>query len=147
MRRLKFAAGGFLVVLGAAQIFQPERANPPADPAASFEAVAKPAPQTAAVLARACRDCHSHETEWPWYSRVSPVSWLIANDVRNGRAHLNLSQWNLYSPEMSGIRMREICGEVRAGKMPPRYYTPLHPAARLSAKDVAAVCSANGSPL
>jgi hypothetical protein len=93
----KVLKGGIGVLAGAlliAQFIQPERVNPPADPSASFEAVAAPSRDVAAAIGRSCRDCHSNQTSWPWYSRISPVSWLIADDVKEGRAKLNFSQWN-----------------------------------------------------
>ncbi len=127
-------------VAGGAQFVQPGRTNPSADPAASFEAVVKPPPAVADMLARSCHDCHSHHTAWPWYSRVTPVSWLMAGHVKEGRSRLNLSVWNIYSPEMSRIRQRDMCEEVKTGEMPPKYYTPLHPQARLSGQDVSALC-------
>lgn len=134
---LSVAAIAFL----AAQFYQPARTNPPSDPAASFEAVVKPPASAASVIARSCRDCHSNQTGWPWYSRVSPVSWLVASDVKEGRARLNFSQWNLYGPEMSKLRIRAICDAAAKGDMPPKYYTPMHPQARLKEPDVAALCS------
>ena len=137
---LKTAVILVVLILGAAQFVQPERANPPADPGASFEAVAKPPHGAGAVVARACRDCHSHQTTWPWYSKISPVSWLVASDVKEGRARLNLSQWNLYGPEMSKIRMGEMCRQAQGGKMPLWQYKLLHSEARLSPADVAALC-------
>lgn len=144
MRTLKWIIPGLALMLAGAQFVQPERTNPPADPAASLVAVVKPPAQAAAVLERSCRDCHSNRTEWPWYSRGAPVSWMVAADVKEGRARLNFSQWNIYSPEMSQIRLREVCAKTRAGDMPPKYYTPMHPGSRLSAADVAALCGLGG---
>src|SRR6516162_4122750 len=89
-------AAGALVVM---QFFRPERTNPLSDPAASFEAVAKPSSEVIASLKRACYDCHSNQTVWPWYSNLAPVSWLIASDVKQGRAHLNFSEWTRPGPE------------------------------------------------
>ncbi len=125
-----------------AQFVQPDRANPPADASAGFEAVAKPSPQASAVLRRACYDCHSHNTVWPWYSRISPVSWLVADDVKRGRAHLNFSQWNLLSPEMSRTRIKEACQEVTKKNMPLWNYTIMHPEARLTDGDIRNICEA-----
>jgi heme-binding protein len=141
------AAGGFLaVILIGMQFIQPERTNPPSDPNASFEALAKPSPEIAAGLKRACSDCHSHETVWPWYSRIAPVSWIVAQDVRDGRAHLNFSNWNQPAAEAVGEAeqpgLPEMCEEVRSGEMPPRSYRLLHPQARLSQPEISAICSA-----
>ncbi len=137
------AAGALLVLFLAAQFVQPERANPRSDPGTSFTVVAKPTAQVAGIVNRSCRDCHSNETVWPWYSHVSPVSWMVARDVKVGRTKLNFSQWNIYGPEMSQIRLREACEMVKAGRMPLPHYLPLHPEAKLSAADVNVFCSAS----
>jgi len=140
-KTVKAVVIALMVIAGAIQFIQPHRTNPPADPRASFEAVAKPAPAAAAVVHRACMDCHSHETNWPWYSKIAPVSWLVAKDVQDGRARLNLSEWNRYGPEMSGLRAGEMCEEARKGEMPLWQYTLFHPDARLSAGDISALCA------
>jgi len=137
----KVVAGLAVTVLLAIQLVQPERTNPRSDPRTSFEAVANPPRQVASSLRRACGDCHSNQTNWPWYSRVSPVSWFIARDVREGRAHFNLSAWNQPAAEQEAPEGGELCAEVKAGKMPPRSYTTLHPANRLSASELAALCA------
>ncbi|MBK9974986.1 MAG: heme-binding domain-containing protein [Planctomycetes bacterium] len=76
---------------------------------------------------RACFDCHSNETEWPWYSHVAPVSWLVQRDVNEGRSELNFSEWN--RPQKNG---QKAAKEVRDGEMPMWIYLPTHPQARLS---------------
>ena len=133
---------GVVVLLVGMQFVQPDRTNPPASAAASFAAVAKPHPETAAILQRACADCHSHETTWPWYSRVAPVSWLVAGDVKQGRAHLNLSEWNFLSPEASMLKLKAACKQVKAGDMPLWQYRLMHPEARLTPADIDKICSA-----
>jgi hypothetical protein len=131
-----------LLALGVLQFFQPQQTNPPFNPASSFEAVAKPSKEVSGVVSRACKNCHSHETEWPWYSRISPVSWLVARDVDEGRKHLNLSQWDIYAGEMSKIRQTEMCEEAKAGKMPLKQYALMHPEAKLTDTDISALCAA-----
>nr|WP_290670514.1 heme-binding domain-containing protein [Ardenticatena sp.] len=84
-------------------------------------------PQTRELARRACFDCHSNETVWPWYSNVAPVSWLIQRDVDEGRQKLNFSEWNRPQDELD-----EITEVVREGEMPPMYYVLLHPQAKLS---------------
>jgi hypothetical protein len=145
MRKLGWAFLALFLILALAQVFQPQRTNPPSDPAAAFEAIVNPPPRAASVIARSCRDCHTNQTVWPWYSAVAPASWLVARDVREGRAHLNFSQWNIYGPEMSRLRIKAICEEVIQGNMPPKYYTPLHRNTRLTADDVGALCGLGGS--
>jgi cytochrome c551/c552 len=141
-KRLRYAAIALAVLAVVIQLIQPERSNPPADPAASFEAVVSPSPQVAAVLARACNDCHSNRTVWPWYSKVAPLSWLVAHDVNEGRARLNFSEWNRLGAEMSALRMKAICKEAREGEMPPWQYALMHAGAKLSDADAGLLCSA-----
>lgn len=89
------------------------------------------------MLRRACYDCHSNETVWPWYSKVAPASWLVADDVEHGRRHVNFSTWNRRTPEEQAKAMKTVWEEVEAGEMPLWQYRPLHPAARLSDADKA----------
>lgn len=138
---LKVGTGVAAGVLIAMQLYQPVRTNPSSDPGASFEAVAKPPQEVASSLKRACNDCHSNQTAWPWYSRVAPVSWLVASDVNRGRAQLNFSEWTRPGPEGEKPDMGEVCEQVKAGKMPLRSYTLLHPDGKLTAHEVAALCS------
>jgi hypothetical protein len=140
-KKIAMAAGIFLVAAIAAQFVQPDRNNPPEDPAATFEAVARPRPELLSLVKRACYDCHSHRTKWPWYSQISPVSWLVASDVREGRVHLNFSQWSVYGPDMSRLRLIEACEEVKAGNMPLPVYRMAHPEARLTSADIDNLCT------
>jgi hypothetical protein len=90
-------------------------------------------PQTRALAKRACFDCHSNETVWPWYSNVAPVSWLVQHDTDEGRERVNFSDWGakrLREPD-------EVVREVERGSMPPLIYYPTHPEARLSADEKA----------
>ena len=105
------------------------------NPAVEFEV---PAPDTVrAVLRRACYDCHSNETVWPWYSRVAPFSWLLARDVHEGRRELNFSTWNRQSAQREARKMKETRDEVSEGEMPPWYYVIVHRSAALSSGDSA----------
>jgi hypothetical protein len=87
-------------------------------------------PQTRALFFRVCRDCHSHETRWPWYASVAPASWLVYRDVHEGRAHFNVSQWG-----QGNQHADEAADMLREGEMPPWFYLPAHPEARLSQAD------------
>jgi hypothetical protein len=119
-----------LLLLGVAiQFFPVDRSNPPVQ-----EDIAAP-PQVKAILKRACYDCHSNETNWPWYSQVAPVSWLLAWDVHEGREELNFSTWNRYSLKKRNKFIKESWEEVEEGEMPPWFYLPLHPEASLSDQD------------
>jgi len=88
-----------------------------------------------AVLRRSCYDCHSNETSWPWYSRVAPVSWLVASDVHEGREKLNFSAWSRLRPDKRERVIEEVWEEVREGEMPLPVYLLAHRGARLSAEN------------
>jgi Haem-binding domain len=93
------------------------------------------------IISRACRDCHTDQTRWPWYSRLPGVSTFIARDVKKGREHLNFSTWaanSSHSPTRN--QLQEVCDAVSDNAMPPRPYRLMHPAARLSPADVDALC-------
>src|ERR1700730_10352803 len=93
------------------------------------------------VLVRACANCHSNHTDWPWYSHVAPVSWWIARDVREGRESLNLSEWETYSVPQRRDKLESICGLISTGRMPPRQYRSMHPEANLTETEKKAVCA------
>jgi hypothetical protein len=87
-------------------------------------------PQTRALVKRACFDCHSNETVWPWYSYVAPVSWLVYGDTMEGRSRLNFSEWN--RPQLG---VGEMVEKIQSGEMPPFQYLPMHPEARLTSAE------------
>jgi|HubBroStandDraft_5_1064220.scaffolds.fasta_scaffold119420_3 cytochrome c len=79
------------------------------------------------VLVRKCVDCHSNRTHWPVYGRLAPASWLIERDVRDGRAAMNLSDWEAILPEDKVVLLTRMAAVVRSGEMPPSAYLTLHP--------------------
>jgi hypothetical protein len=86
--------------------------------------------QTRELAVRACFDCHSNQSTWPWYSNIAPVSWLIQRDVEQGRRRLNFSQWTGREREPD-----EITRVIQRGQMPQWYYVLLHPSAGLSPQE------------
>jgi hypothetical protein len=128
------------VLLVAAQLVPLDRTNPPSDPQQHFKAVARPPAAVASVLDRSCRDCHSNDTAWPWYSRIAPMSFLVVDDVNEGRSHLNFSEWGKLDARRSARKLEEICDEIKSGNMPDRKYTLIHPSAKLSPDDIQAIC-------
>lgn len=116
------AAGVGLLLVGfiAIQLIPVDRTNPPV--------VAEPAwdsPTTRAYAERACFDCHSNETKWPWYAYVAPISWQVADHVHEGREKFNISEW----PSGEGDEAAE---EVQEGAMPMGQYLFMHPEASLT---------------
>jgi hypothetical protein len=85
-----------------------------------------------AVLKRCCYDCHSNETVWPWYSKLAPVSWLLASDVSEARDRMNFSEWQGRTKEGQDFLKEQIVKETEKGEMPPFIYTLGHPKSKLS---------------
>jgi len=137
---LKRTVLALAVVFAAMQLFRPDRTNPPVDAAQSVQATATVPPEVDAVIRRACFDCHSSETRWPWYSGVAPMAWGVADHVSEGRAEMNFSEWGKYPARKRIAILGKICDEVREGKMPLKQYLWLHRDATLSEGDWKAVC-------
>ncbi|MCB0214027.1 MAG: heme-binding domain-containing protein [Anaerolineae bacterium] len=109
-----------IVVLVGIQLIPVDRTNPPVVHEPNWDSQA-----TRDYAERACFDCHSNETTWPWYSYVAPISWFVADHVHEGRSKFNVSEW----PSGEGD---EAAKEVREGGMPLWEYTVLHPDAKLT---------------
>lgn len=87
------------------------------------------------ILRKACYDCHSNETNWAWYTKVAPLSWLTTSDVKNGRKHLNFSEWgNMRTSDQLKMK-EEIWEEVREENMPLWQYRIMHPSTKLSTEE------------
>src|SRR5689334_23582497 len=93
-RRGLTIGGAAVIGLLLAQLIPVDRRNPPVQAEVQASAEAR------VLLRRACYDCHSNETVWPWYARVAPVSWVVVHDVRRGRDVVNFSTWTLYHPRL-----------------------------------------------
>ena len=126
---LLFGFLALIAVIGLIQLIPVDRSNPP------VESDIPTSPEVKANLRRACYDCHSHETVWPWYSQVAPISWLLAQDVHEGREEINFSTWNRYSTKEQVKKLKESWQEVAEGEMPPWFYLLPHRRARLSPQD------------
>jgi hypothetical protein len=128
-RRLRSYAFALVMVLAAAQLIQPETRNPPVDPARRLWNDRRLNPRVADITRRACGNCHSYETRWPWYAKLSPVSWWLSRHVNMGRAKLNFDEW---SSAAAADQLEEIYDSVAKKKMPLGSYLLMHPEARLS---------------
>jgi hypothetical protein len=131
-KKWKWILGGLVVAFGLLQLTNPARTNPPV--VHDVMATNPPPAQVAAVLQAACYDCHSHETKWPWYSHVAPVSWLVVSDVNEGRQHVDFSDWPT-DPEAVAKKLDRINEVMDYREMPPKQYTLMHAKARLTDAD------------
>ena len=142
-RRPGVALGGALVLLTfvLVQSMGPGRTNPAIDEGKRLEATTGVPPEVQSMLRRACYDCHSDETRWPWYSRVAPISWLVVGDVNEARAELNFSRWSEYHRYDRADLLDEACELARNGEMPLPPYVWLHRQAKLSPAELEAFCA------
>lgn len=142
-RALRGLAAAVLILFGAVQLIRrPSLDNPPVVPATLFQTHVQVPADVDSTLRRACYDCHSYETRWPWYARMAPVSWLVARDVTGARSDLNFSEWGT-DPEREPTpaqRLGGICSDLRKGIMPPRSYLLMHRSARVSPAQIERIC-------
>ncbi len=129
---VKWICGVVLVTAAGLQFFNPVLTNPPVQSGRDLMAGHPPPPQIAALLRNACYDCHSHETRWPWYSHVVPVSRFLMSDINEGREAMNFSEWPHDDAEDARGLLGSIRTEVEEGRMPLQSYTWMHRAARLT---------------
>ncbi len=125
-KSIKTAGLVIVVILLLSQAIRIDRSNPPVRSDISAGPAVEP------ILRRACYNCHSNETVWPWYSGVAPASWLVGSDVSEGREFLNFSEWGSYARDVQSRKLAGIAKEIQEGEMPPWYYSIAHSESRLS---------------
>ncbi len=128
-RLLRLAGPILALILIGIQFVPVHRVNPPIQ--SELTAPAEIAP----ILRRACYDCHSNETRWPWYSHVAPISWFVIGHVNEGRGDLNFSEWPVFDFELQQLAMEDIEKQISEGKMPLQGYTLVHRDAKLTRED------------
>jgi hypothetical protein len=120
-----------IFLLIAIQFIQPAKTNPQTDDALKLQA-----PQEVmSILKRACYDCHSNQTVWPWYSNIAPMSWNIVSHVNNGRKALNFSEYNNIEPKIKQKRLKRSIKTINNAMMPLENYIKLHDEAVLTKQD------------
>lgn len=127
------AVGIVALAFAGVQFLQPD-SLPEKQPAALLGGTQAP-DAVLKVLEKSCQDCHSWNTAWPWYSRISPVSWVIARDVDRGRKFLNFSEWSNYSRAQKLAFVAAMASAANQERMPPAPYLIMHPEARLTDKE------------
>jgi hypothetical protein len=132
-----------LIVLAAVflamQVVRPDYTNPPVQQAHSL--VPKAPSDVRAILDRSCRDCHSNETRWPFYSKIAPMSWLVAGHVHDGRDRFNYSEWTAIDVDDQDKFLGSMCTLSKRGRMPLPSYLLIHRDARMSPGDIATLCA------
>ena len=131
----------FAVAVGFA--FRRSPVNPPVTPNMSMEVALRPPPGVSKMLRRACYDCHSNETRWPWYIRVPGLGNMLERDVRNARSAFNFSEWAAgpyRKPRVGATMLLGMCAAIREGQMPRKNYQYLHPDAKPSPAEIEEFC-------
>jgi hypothetical protein len=139
-RRLIVAAL-VLVAIGSAARALSHQGRTGADPSTVFNLRPAVPDPVLSTLRRACFDCHSEATRWPWYATLPLVSRVIERDVTEARGQLNLSRWIDYNEFDRADMLDKMCELASRRKMPPWQYRLMHPGARLSATEVSALCA------
>lgn len=141
MKIVKKIAVVLLVVLVGMQFYRPEKNQAVGDYVAAFESETQPPVEVKNILKTACYDCHSANTEYPWYNNIAPVSYWLADHVNEGKEHLNFSDWENYTVKKKDHKLEELIEEVKEGKMPLNEYTWTHADAKLTQEQIAALVS------
>lgn len=135
MKRKKSIRIVLLVVLGVfvvMQFFRIDKSHPEIAARHDFIKQTKPPKDIEKILRSACYDCHSYETEYPWYAEVAPVSWWLDDHIKEGREHLNFSEWGKFKKKLKNHKLHECAEETEEQKMPLSSYTLTHGDAKLS---------------
>lgn len=96
-----------------------------------------------AILQKGCVNCHTNQTQWPWYARFAPISWLANQDVARGREVFNMSEWGTRygaKPAIGATMLISGCSSMKSGRMPLPQYRLMHADAKLSAPELERYC-------
>lgn len=133
-RIIAIGSGVFLLAFVLGQLHRAELSNPVIDPGRDLIHLHPTDSSTAALLRAACYDCHSNQTQWPWYTQVNPVSFWIVGHVNHGRDEINFSDWQIIQTEDVALVGRKCADLIQDNSMPMPSYLRLHPEARLDAR-------------
>ena len=121
-----------LIVLIGIQFISIDKTNPETNPEEDFMNIINPPQDIAQLLKVSCNDCHSHQTQYPWYSNIAHISFWLKDHIEHGRGNLNFSIWGTYDKGRAHHKLEECYEEVIEGHMPLRSYLWTHKDARLS---------------
>ncbi len=139
MKRSRLIILAILAALVIIQFIGVDKTNPPVEASKEFMTLTNPPAEIASMLKASCYDCHSHETVYPWYFNVAPLNFWLKGHVRNGVKRLNYSAWGDYEPKKAAHKLEECYEMIEENHMPPKSYKWMHPEAKLSEADKAAL--------
>jgi hypothetical protein len=130
-----------LVILLLIQFIRPERNILPGSQPGSIMAIYPASAQVQGILEKACYDCHSNNTRYPWYTNIQPVGWWLQHHINEGKGGLNFDEFRTYSTRKQAKKLEETVGLVKKGIMPLNSYTWIHKDAILSTQEKEALCA------
>ncbi len=136
MKLLKKIGLFLITVLIIAQFFGPDKNSGELASISAFEAETMPSNEVKLILKKACYDCHSDVTKYPWYNSITPVNYWMAHHVEEGKEHFNVSKWEGNSIKRKDHKFEELIEEVEEGEMPLNSYTWMHGDAKLTEDEV-----------
>ncbi|MFV0305635.1 MAG: heme-binding domain-containing protein [Moheibacter sp.] len=125
-----------VVILVIAQFFRPSKNIGDSVDLATFYNETNASEEIQNILKVSCNDCHSSNTNYPWYSNITPVNYFLANHVNEGKGHLNFSNWNSYDTKKKDHKLEELIEEIEKGGMPLGSYTTIHSDAKLNDEQI-----------
>jgi len=137
MSRIKKILLGLLIVVIAIQFIQPARNKNGQEIATDISKIYSLPQSVQATLKTACYDCHSNNTNYPWYTNIQPVGWMMARHIKEGKEELNFSEFGSYSERRQLSKLRSIENSIKDGSMPISSYTIIHKNARLTKEEKA----------
>lgn len=136
---LKKIGYGLIAVLVIAQFIRPAQNKAEGTQPNNIEQVVAINDDVKAIFTKACYDCHTNNTNYPWYSMVQPVGWWLQRHVNEGKEHFNFDDFATYSPKKQKHKLEEITETITEGEMPLKSYKLIHGEAKLSPEEIAAV--------
>ena len=140
MKYLKIAVVVLFIAFVAIQFYRPDFTNPSVVESENLFAGTYVPENVKAILVRSCGDCHSYETNYPWYSYIAPSSWFLADHIDQGRNEMNFSKWNTYDLQRKDHKLDELCEMVESREMPLPSYLWIHWDAKLSDEEIKTLC-------
>lgn len=132
MRIVKIIALVLLVVFVGIQFVPTKRNQSSVVPKTDFLLVNNPPKNISTLLQGSCYDCHSNNTNYPWYNKIQPVTWFLENHITDGKDELNFNEWDEYSNRRKNSKLKSIINQIKDDEMPLYSYTLIHWDASLS---------------
>lgn len=130
-----------LIIFIIAQFFGPDKNQGDPQSVEAFLSETKPNAEVTHILKETCFDCHSAYTRYPWYDKITPVNFWLANHVEEGKDEFNVSEWSSYSPKKKDHKLEELIEMVEEKEMPLPSYTWTHREADLTSAQIESMVS------